>query len=335
MVRTMSNVRFPAEWETQSACWTAWPHLQKEWAEDLLPTRAAIAAMCTAIGEGEAIELLVKPGEEKTLPAGHPFRTHPMPFGDIWLRDTGPVWVWRDGQREAVCFRFNGWGGKYELEGDPEVATGIAKKVGASVREVRDVVVEGGALETDGQGTILTTESCLLNKNRNPGRTRADVDRVLREVLGARAVVWLRNGLQNDHTDGHIDNLARFVAPGRVVCMAPSGKDDPNRSVLEEIRGALEIAKTADGKPFEVTTVPSPGAVLDPTGRLMPASYMNFIITNRVVVVPTYGVPADESAVAGLTPLFPGRRVVPILARHVLSGGGAFHCITCHQPEKP
>jgi agmatine deiminase len=257
----------------------------------------------------------------------------PMPYGDIWLRDTGPVFVAADGALSAACFSFNGWGGRYLFEHDPLVSARIAELAKAPTRRY-PAVIEGGALEADGAGTIITTKQCLLNPNRNPSLDQSELESTLRESLGAERIVWLDRGLINDHTDGHVDTLARFVAPGRVVCMEPVAAD-PNRDALIEIRQALISSLDAAGNQLEVATIPSPGRVENRDGQLLPASYLNFFIANSVVVVPVYGSDHDDDAVAALEPLFPDRRVIGIDAHALVCEGGAFHCITQEQPVWP
>jgi agmatine deiminase len=193
-------------------------------------------------------------------------------------------------------------------------------------------VLEGGSVEVDGEGTLLTTRQCLLHPNRNPSLTQAAAEGWLEEALGVQKVLWLAEGLMNDHTDGHVDTLARFVAPGVVVCMEAS-LDDPNAPVLEAIGRDLDRMTDAQGRKLTVVRVPSPGRILGRDGAIMPASYVNFYIGNRAVVVPTYLSPHDDDAVEAIARLFPTRLTVGIDARSILSGGGAFHCITQQQPR--
>jgi agmatine deiminase len=267
-------------------------------------------------------------------------RFHRIPFGDIWLRDTAPLFLENeDGARANVRFAFNGWGGKYVLEHDDRVAERIAATFAGdaafAMAFVMPWVLEGGAVDVDGEGTVLTTRQCLLNPNRNLGMSAADVERAVSGALGCEKVLWLGDGLKNDHTDGHVDTIARFVRPGVVVVMEPRTADDPNRDVLQAIARDARAMVDARGRRLEVVVLPSPGAVWDEDGRLMPASYANFYVANASVVVPTYGSAFDDEAVSRVASLFPGRRTVGLDARAVLTGGGAFHCITQQQPARP
>jgi agmatine deiminase len=339
--------RQPAEWAPHDAVWTAWPHLAGEWAGGLAAPRRALADMMRAIialdggghPRGERVELLVPDaaGEasarELLGDAAAGVRFHRTRYGDVWLRDTAPVFVVADDALAAACFQFNGWGGKYVMPGDTEVATWVAAAAGVPAWP-QGFILEGGAIEVDGEGTVLTTRQCLLGGNRNPGYDEAAMSELLCAALGAERVIWLDRGLANDHTDGHIDTLARFVAPGVVAAMAPA-EGDPNRAALDGIIADLRAAHDARGRRLEVVTVPSPGAVLDADGGLMPASYLNFYIGNHAVVVPTYRAGADDAAVAAIAATFPGRATVGSDAWPVLVGGGAFHCTTQQQPSLP
>lgn len=348
MIRSAYDEGFrqPAEWGPHEACWVGWPHLKDEWRQDLEPARAEVRELCRAITDpdpqtgarrGETVRVLV-PDEEternayQALP-GIPVAFHRMAFGDIWLRDIAPIFV-GDGRGTVAATRyaFNGWGGKYLFEGDPEVARHIAEITGFDCYAY-PWVLEGGAVDVDGEGTLLTTRQCLLNDNRNPGMDESAIERGLRDALGAERVLWLDEGLANDHTDGHVDTIARFVAPGVVACMEPRGDDDPNTEVLRTIARRLEGMADAGGRRLEVVRIPSPGRVTDAAGRVLPASYANFYIGNRVVAVPTYDSRWDEEAVQSVARLFPGRDTVGLSARAILTGGGAFHCITQQQPR--
>jgi agmatine deiminase len=324
--------------------WSAWPSHAELWLEDLEPARAEVAALFRAIADvdpatkavrGESLKILACGTEAiasaTAALAGTGAEIIPATFGDIWLRDTAPIFV-KDGPGlAAACFRFNGWGGKYVLAGDDGVAAFVASRAGVKAR-AHDWVLEGGSIDVDGLGTALTTRQCLLNANRNPMLSQAEIEARLKGGLGIEKLIWLGDGLANDHTDGHIDNIARFVAPGVVACMEPSGGDDPNAEALKAIIADLKAATDVTGRKLEVHTIPSPGLVADEDGEPIPASFMNFYIGNTTVIVPVYGTKFDDAAVAAVAKLFPGRKTVGLRADHILTGGGSFHCITQQQP---
>jgi agmatine deiminase len=311
--------------------WVGFPSHESLWEENLSAAQGEVAALARALaGPGrEQVKLMVA-GEAagrtaEDLLSGCPnIEVVNGDFGDIWLRDTGPIFT---SSYSAAAFRFNGWGGKYELPGDDTVADQIATHSGASLTR-HDFVLEGGALDHDGQGTVLTTRQCLLNPNRNLRWREGDAERGLADALGVRAVLWLGQGLMNDHTDGHVDNLARFVSPGVVVCPAAFGLDDPNAAAYDAAARALAGFVDAKGAPLRVIRIPSPGRLIDGNHRVIPASHMNFLIANGAVVVPTYGDPAGAWAVQALETLFPERAVIGLPASALVTGGGAFHCIS-------
>jgi agmatine deiminase len=253
-------------------------------------------------------------------------------FGDVWLRDTGPIFAREAGDAQAaLAFRFNGWGGKYVLDNDELVAEQIAAASGVPRTEF-DFVLEGGAVDHDGFGTVLTTRQCVLNPNRNPGWDEAAAEAALAEALGARKVLWLGDGLRNDHTDGHVDNLARFVAPGVVACPMAVGHDDPNAAAYNDAARLLSGFRDARGSALQVLRVPSPGRVVDEEFRALPASHMNFVIANQAVIAPTYGDKGQTLMLEALKALFPERAVIGLPSNALLTGGGSFHCITQQEP---
>ena len=326
----------PAEWAPHGAMWVGFPSHAELWWEDLDEAQAEVAALARALAGpgGERVRLMVH-GDDALATAGRLLgdvagvEIVPGRFGDIWLRDTGPIFL---GPDHAASFRFNGWGGKYVLEGDEEVAAQIAGHAGAGLMP-HGFVLEGGAVDHDGAGTILTTRQCLLNANRNSGWAQPDAEQALAAALGARRVLWLGEGLINDHTDGHVDNLARFVAPGVVACPEGFGEDDPNTDAYAAAARDLAAMTDADGRPLKVVRIPSPGLVTDEDGQAVAASHMNFLIANDAVIVPLYGhEQAGALALEVIGGLFPGREVIGLSSRAILTGGGSFHCITQQEP---
>ena len=246
-------------------------------------------------------------------------------YGDVWLRDTGPLVV-TDGARlrQARRFGFNGWGGKYLMPGDETIGGELARDAGLAVTST-DWILEGGAIDGDGTGLVVTTEQCLLNPNRNPGLARAEIEARLARDLGFNRFLWLGEGLINDHTDGHVDNLARFVAPGRLALPVATGAEDPNAAIY------ADAAARARAFGVDLAQVPSPGRI-EWGGVVQPASYMNFVITTKLVVVPIFGSPHDAAGVAAIAALFPDRATVGLMADAVLAGGGGFHCASQQMP---
>ncbi|MET0407897.1 MAG: agmatine deiminase family protein, partial [Hyphomicrobium sp.] len=309
-----------------------------EWNGDLETPRRDVAALVRALSiAGNKVRLLVN-GDEARASAIAALETVaeiiPAKYGDIWLRDTGPIFARGGDGTIALRFKTNSWGGKYDLPDDATVGDEVARLSDAPVRRF-DFVLEGGAVDHDGEGTILATQQTLLNPNRN-GWTKEAAESALAEAFGAKKVIWIDEGLKNDHTDGHIDNIARFVAPGRVVCQAPAGSDDPNGAILDAIASSLEKATDAAGRTLDVVRIPGVGLYRNALGEISPASHMNFLIANGVVVVPIYGTPTEADALTALQAVFPTRAVVGVSSRGLLgsgdAGGGSFHCITQQEP---
>lgn len=320
--------RQPPEWAPHDAVWIGFPSHPDLWEDDLEPAREEVATFARAVwaeGEGERPILVCADeaaGEAARALAGDVADILVRPFGDVWLRDTGPILV-SDGT--ARDFRFNYWGGKYDLPGDVEIGGLLAKSRGIAANRC-DWIFEGGALDVDGTGLAVTTEQCLLNPNRNPSLSHAEIEARLRADLGIDRVLWLGDGLANDHTDGHVDNLARFVGANRLAVPQAAGDDDPNAAIYAGARARAEAFGV------EVVSIPSPGAV-ERDGEIVPASYMNFYIGNAAVVVPIYGAPNDDAAVAAIQALFSDRKAVGIRADHLLTGGGSLHCISQQIPR--
>lgn len=320
----------PPEWAPQDWIWIGFPHLAEEWPGWLEPAQAQMAAFANAVAEsGQEVRLLVRDAANearaRALVSGKVTLERRV-YGDVWLRDTGPLVVTHaDGTRTARRFGFNGWGEKYLMPGDMEIGAELARDAGLAV-ETSPMILEGGALDGDGTGLVATTEQCLLNPNRNPQMTRGDIEAEIAARLGFTRVLWLGEGLVNDHTDGHVDNLARFVAPNRLIVPEATGKDDPNAAIY------ADAAARAAAAGVEVVRIPSPGRI-ERDGRIEPASYVNFAITSHLVVVPTFGSPHDADGVAAIAALFPDRDTIGLPGEAVLAGGGGFHCASQQMPK--
>lgn len=319
------TVSMPPEWAPQAWLWIGFPHDAEEWPGYLAPAQEQIAGFANAVAEsGQAVRLLVRDAANearaKAIVSGAVALERRV-FGDVWLRDTGPL-VRADGS--GLRCGFNGWGGKYEMPGDREIGAELARDAGLPV-VVSDWILEGGAIDGDGTGLVATTEQCLLNPNRNPDLSREEIEARLERDLGFDRVLWLGDGLINDHTDGHVDNLARFVGPNRLALPRATGKDDPNTAIYADAKARAEAFGV------EVCEIPSPGLVT--RGDLVePASYANFAITTNLVVVPTFGSIHDEEGVAAIAALFPDHATIGLPADAVLAGGGGFHCASQQMP---
>ena len=324
--------RMPAEWAPHDWTWIGFPTNPDEWPGAFDGAREQIAAFANALhagGEGEEVRLVVAHDEDARVArdlVDAAVRIVVAKLGDVWLRDTAPIAVLNGtGGRALVDFGFNGWGGKYRMPGDEDIGARLAATTGLPT-STQNWVFEGGAIDTDGTGLFVTTEQCLLNTNRNPDLDRGKIETLLAGSLGLSDMLWLGEGLLNDHTDGHVDNLARFVRPGVLALPVATTPDDPNAAIYADARNRAK----AHG--LEVADIPSPGLVLV-DGEPIPASYMNFYVGNAAVIVPVYGQPNDQAALDALRPFFPGREIVGLRSDAILSGGGSFHCCSQQMPS--
>lgn len=340
---TANTPRLPAEWETQSGVMLTWPHADSDWA-DLLPTvmpvfeqlGVAIArhenllSVCQNHAHAEQLRTrLVAAG----APSQHLFFV-PAPSDDTWARDHGPITVLHGNEPELNDFMFNGWGGKFSGTKDTKINRHIARHgaLGPHPMHGRDFVLEGGALETDGRGTLLATRSTLITDTRNPGLTQSEVEACLSEWLGIRRFLWLQHGdISGDDTDGHIDTLARFTDPDTIVySTAPQG--DADHAELAAMEAELQALRDEHGRPYRLCPLPFPGVHTDEHGRRLPATYANFLLINSAVLLPVYGVPADQQAIAVLQDACPAREVIAIDCRPIIRQNGSLHCLTMQFP---
>ncbi len=340
--------RWPAEWEKHEATILCWPHDPQTWRGCLTEAQEAYAEFVAAVASSEAVHLLVKNAatervavemlRDTSMSAAHAKRVqlHRIQTADAWVRDTGPIVVVRgrgkSRERLALDVRFNAWGDKYaELLRDDRLPRKLAPLLDLP-RKRSTFVLEGGSIEGNGKGTIITSEQCLLHTNRNPSLSRFEIEQHLRELLGVRHILWLGDGIAGDDTDGHVDDMTRFVGPRTVVTAVEPDAQDENFRPLAENLDRLRAMSVENGTPLEVIPLPMPGWVQSRSRRRLPASYANFYIANRVVCVPVFDDPADDYALKVLRHCFPRKRVVPIASRHLIEGFGSLHCLSQQVP---
>ncbi|TVP87923.1 MAG: agmatine deiminase [Pseudomonadaceae bacterium] len=348
----------PAEWAPHSQTWMLWPERPDNWRLGGKPAQAAFLRVAEAIADFEPVTLGVSAAQfaNASMRCRHPnIRLVEISSDDAWVRDTGPTFV-RNGAGElrGVDWQFNAWGGfngglYWPWQRDDQVADKILRLERCQRYRTEGFVLEGGAIHVDGEGTLITTEECLLNTNRNPHLDRAGIEQQLRDYLGVQQIIWLPNGLYNDETDGHVDNFCCFVPPGEVLLAWTDDPDDPNYPRCQAALAVLEAATDAQGRKLTVHRMPIPGPLhategecagvdaqpgsqpRDPSIRLA-GSYVNFLIVNGGIVAPRFDDPQDAAAEALLAKLFPERQVVMVPGREILLGGGNIHCITQQQP---
>ncbi len=332
----------PAEWTPHAATWTSWPFDDVLWEGQLDGVRQDMTGLVATVARFEPVIVNVRDDEaeedarQRLRLRGAPLERiafHRVPLNDAWFRDNGPLFVVDPGGAVALTdWRFNAWGGKYApWDDDDRAPRAVAKRLGMRRFDV-PYVMEGGSLELNGEGVCLTTRSCLLSRERNPDLGEREVERLLHDNLGVRHVVWLQGSLEGDHTDGHIDTLARFTDDGTVVCAFEPDPTDPNHAPTAHNLEALRALRAPDGGRYDVVPLPLPRRRLELGGVRLPPSYANFYIGNGFVVVPLYDDENDAVALSTLRPLFPGREVIGLPSAHLITGGGAFHCVTQQQP---
>ena len=336
-VPTDDGFYMPAEWEPHKRCWMAWPCRTELWGEGLDAARTAYTEIAKAIAAFEPVTMVAN-GEEIAevslrSGAGSGVACLPLAHDDSWIRDNGPTFL-IDGKGgvAGVDWGFNAWGDKFDnYENDAAVAGAILEHLKMPAYRA-PLVLEGGSIHVDGEGTLLTTEQCLLNANRNPKLSRKQIEQHLRAHLGIRQIIWLGQGLEDDDTDGHVDNVACFVRPGVVLALSTEDEDDGNYTALQDNLARLRAAKDAAGRSLEVIEIPQPARRTGEDGRRLALSYINFYIANGGVVMPSFEDAKDEGAFAIVAKCFPDREVRQLPMLDVVCGGGGIHCITQQQP---
>lgn len=338
-----ATLRLPAEWEPQSAVLIAWPHADTDWADRLAEVETTYVALAAAVTRFEPLIVVVADAELRAHVEGKlreagvdlgRVRLIELPYDDTWLRDSGPITLKDDrGAFQLTDFRFTGWGGKFGAEQDDALVAGLVKAgvFGRAAHRRIDWALEGGGIESDGAGTVLTTWRCLVQ--RHPEQSREEMSAILRDGLHAGRILWLDYGyLEGDDTDAHIDTLARFAPDGRIVFQACDDLDDAHHDELSRMAGELAALCMADGKPYELYPLPWAKPIVD-EGRRLAASYANYLIVNGGVLVPAYGDPADDEAARIIGAAHPGREVVQVPCRPLIWQNGSLHCITMQLPE--
>ncbi len=326
----------PAEWHPHKRCWMAWPCRVDLWGDRLDAAREAYAEVAKTIAEFEPVTMIANPEDvaEVSLRCGSRVGALPLDLDDSWARDIGPSFlIDGKGGLAGVDWRFNAWGGKYsDYANDDALAQALLSRLEVPRYEA-PLVLEGGSIHVDGEGTLLTSEQCLLNPNRNPNLTPKEIESLLGDYLGVRSVVWLGQGLENDETDGHIDNLACFVKPGVVLALTTQDSEDANYAALQDNLARLRAARDAKGRALEIVELEQPARALDDEGRRLSRSYINFYIANGGIVMPSFEDPKDTAAFGTVAKCFPDREVRQMPAGDIVHGGGGIHCITQQEPS--
>ncbi len=335
----------PPEWVPQSGVMLTWPRSDVEWNPDYASAERCHTAIAKEISLRETVVITCMDADHAERIRGFVkdaggrvdrLRIHCFPSNDAWARDHGPITVMKDGKLVLLDFIFNGWGEKYPHAEDNKLSRRLyeAGAFGTLPMESIPLVLEGGSIEVDGEGTLLTTESCLLNKNRNPKLPRAEIEALLHKYLGVDRILWLKHGaIDGDDTDGHIDTLARLCDAGTIAYQACADASDPHYKGLKAMEEELKALRRKDGQPYRLVSLPWPQAIIDHTGRRLPATYANFLIVDGAVLVPTYNDPADAPALQALKGCFPGRDIVGVPCRSLIHQYGSLHCVTMQFPR--
>lgn len=333
---------FPAEWVPHEATWLSWPHKEASWPGKIASIYGPYCQFIKTVAEGEKVRININDEETRAFAiaelqkAGADLDQVEFYFNqsnDAWCRDHGPAFILNaEGTKKAVIdWDYNAWGGKYPpFDLDDVIPTKIGAHFGLPVYNP-GIIMEGGSVEFNGAGTILTTTACLLNENRNPGLTKAQIEHYLLEFYGAEQVLWLGDGIVGDDTDGHIDDITRFVSEDTVLTVVENDPLDENYILLRENLEALKAMRLLDGRPLNIVELPMPSPVIHEDTRL-PASYANFYIANAAVIVPTFRDVNDEKALKIIQDVFPGRKVVGIDSTDIIWGLGSFHCLSQQEP---
>jgi agmatine deiminase len=336
----------PPEWVEHECVWTGYPSDNNMWLGYLEVVRQDFTAFLRVLSSFERVELICRNEEAlqdaKARLEGCHVSFHLHPHNDVWFRDCAPIFITKEQEIAAIDWKFNGWGNKFDADLDDQIPEFICD-VQNIKRFQTNVVMEGGALEVNGAGVLLTTRQCLLEKHRNPSMSESQLEQSLRDNLGVEKILWLEDGMENDHTDGHIDTISRFVSSHQIVTCICEDVTDSNYAVLEKNLALLKTFTDLQGQPFEIITLPLPKNRMFLSGEMaraegvegdrLPPTYANFYIGNGCVIVPTYNDPNDQRALEILKPLFPNRQVIGSSSHGLIHGGGSFHCVTQQQPR--
>ncbi len=339
---TDNKIRLPAEWESQSAILIAWPHEQGDFGDQLDNVEETYQLIVNIIASKQKLIILCKNNtyqkhiEGLLQPSGNIHFLH-ISYNDIWVRDTAPLTILQNNEYYFLNFQFNGWGNKYPFQDDNAINSGLFNSgffPSIKIKSI-DFVLEGGSIDSDGKGTLLTTRQCLLNKNRNPKFSKNQISQILKHKLGAKKILWLdQQALEGDDTDAHIDTLARFCPKNIIAYSSCDNPDDIHYSQLKSMEEQLKSFTDTEEKPFVLLPLPLPGPIYNKSYQRLPANYCNFLITNQAVLLPVYDDPNDDFAYQQISSCFPGHEIIKIACLSLIQQFGSLHCMTMQFPDK-